>query len=179
MSALGSFMAIKFVKLITTPFEKWKAFELGLIDKSGKKIREAKTTEEKREFEPHINIVRNLKRLIESLPGGKSKLSSIVAAYYLIKESTGANLDIDLLFEEIELEDELFEECRTTNTLDFINTPLRKVGIVNSLINMEMERAIVTLENPKFEVLDEDFGVIKVESDNITTITTADKIVPL
>ena len=43
-------LTLAFIKLLTTPFDKWKAFELGLIDETGKKIKDAETKEEEREF---------------------------------------------------------------------------------------------------------------------------------
>jgi hypothetical protein len=79
----------RFLKLLVTPFEKTKAFELGLIDDDGKKLRRAETTEEKSAYNPFHRIVFNIKKLISKAPGGKSTVASYVSALYLIKEEWG------------------------------------------------------------------------------------------
>ena len=45
--------AFRFLKLLTTPWNKLKAFELGIVDANGKnlkKAKELKTTEERQRF---------------------------------------------------------------------------------------------------------------------------------
>ena len=42
-----TYMIYQVLKRLTTPFEETKAFELGLIDKNGKLLKKAKTSEEK------------------------------------------------------------------------------------------------------------------------------------
>lgn len=82
----------RFLTLLVTPFEKTKAYELGLIDKDGKRIKANKvnTSEEKAAFTPFHRLVFNIKKLLAKVPGGKSSVASYAAALYLIKEN--ANL---------------------------------------------------------------------------------------
>jgi len=90
------FYAFRFLKLLVTPFEKTKAFELGIIDKDGavlKKGRERTTSDEKSAYTVFHRLVFNLKRLIGKVPGGKSVVARYGAALFLIKEHTGMSDD--------------------------------------------------------------------------------------
>ena len=75
-----------FLKRLVTPFNETKAYELGIIDERGKKIKSPKTTEELNSYSTFERLVFNIKKIIERLPGGKSKLASYAAALFLIKE---------------------------------------------------------------------------------------------
>jgi hypothetical protein len=77
----------QFLKRLTTPFNKTEAFKLGIIDESGKKIKEPETKEEENAYGYFDRLVFNIKKLIERVPGGKSQLASYAAALYLIRES--------------------------------------------------------------------------------------------
>lgn len=86
------FYAFRFLKLLVTPFEKTKAFELGIIDKDGtviKKASERTTPEEKSAYTVFHRLVFNLKRIMAKAPGGKSVVARYGAALFLIKEHTG------------------------------------------------------------------------------------------
>ena len=80
-------LVYQFIKRLTTPFNETKAYELGIIDASGKKLKSPKTREEEEAYGYYDRLVFNLKRLLEKLPGGKSKFASYAAALFLIKES--------------------------------------------------------------------------------------------
>ena len=110
------FYAFRFLKLLVTPFEKTKAFELGIIDKEGtvlKKAVDRTTTDEKSAFTVFHRLVFNLKKLIGKVPGGKSVVARYGAALFLIKEHTGMSDDKILKTLEkaldIQFEDELSE----------------------------------------------------------------------
>ena len=84
--------AFRFLKLLTTPWNKLKAYELGIVDENGKNLKRAKelkTKEEKSAYTIFHRLVFNIKRLLCKIPGGKSTLASYAAALYLIKEHTG------------------------------------------------------------------------------------------
>ena len=84
--------AFRFLKLLTTPWNKLKAYELGIVDENGKNLKRAKelkTKEEKSAYTIFHRLVFNIKRLLNKIPGGKSTLASYAAALYLIKEHTG------------------------------------------------------------------------------------------
>jgi len=71
---------------LVTPFDKTKAFELGLIDAKGKSLKKAKTSDEKGAMTLVDRMVFNLKRLLGTIPGGKTRLASYIAALALLKE---------------------------------------------------------------------------------------------
>ena len=82
-------LAYNFIKRLVTPFDETDAFKLGIIDERGKKIKDPKTSEEELSFSTFNRLVFNIKKIIERLPGGKTKLASYGAALFLLKE--GAN----------------------------------------------------------------------------------------
>lgn len=74
----------RFLKLLVTPFEKTDAYERGIIDAKGKRIKskDVISDEDKAAYTPFHRLVFNIKKLI---PGGK--LGSYASALYLLKES--------------------------------------------------------------------------------------------
>ena len=83
--------AFRFLKLLTTPWNKLKAYEIGIVDANGKNIKKAKqleTPEEKAAYTIFHRLVFNVKRLLP-----KSKIASYAAALFLIKEHTGMSED--------------------------------------------------------------------------------------
>ena len=79
----------RFLTLLVTPFDKTKAFEEGIIDADGKRIKTYKKDTEayKEYYTPFHRLVFNVKRLMAKVPGGGSRLASYAAALYLIKEN--------------------------------------------------------------------------------------------
>ena len=78
--------ALRFLRLLTTPWQKTSAFKLGLVDKNGKVLKKPVTSEEKSAYNVFHKLVYNIKRLINKLPLGKSTIASYAAALFLIKE---------------------------------------------------------------------------------------------
>ena len=88
--ALNVFFIYKFLRILTQPFDETDAFKLGIIDEKGKilkKHKKLKTTEEKDSYTLMHRLVWKLKRLMEKIPFGKTRLASYAAALWLIKES--------------------------------------------------------------------------------------------
>lgn len=88
------FYAFRFLKLLTTPWEKTDAYKNGIIDENGKVLIKSKNvegSEAKASYTVFHRLVFNVKRLLEKLPFGKTKLASYAAALFLIKEHTGMN----------------------------------------------------------------------------------------
>jgi hypothetical protein len=84
------FLVYQFIKRLATPFSEWKAYELGIIDERGnilKKRKELTTIEERKAWGKFDVMVSKLKRLLEKVPGGQSRLASYAAALWLIKEN--------------------------------------------------------------------------------------------
>lgn len=78
-----------FIRRLVTPFSEWEAYKLGIIDERGnvlKKRRELRRQEERRAFGVFDVLVLNLKKLLERLPAGQTRIASYAAALWLIRE---------------------------------------------------------------------------------------------
>lgn len=88
-SVVNLFMVYQFLKRLVTPFNQWEAYREGVIDERGNILIRSKdrhTLDQKRSFGKFDLLVLRLKKLLEKLPGGKSRLASYAAALMLIKE---------------------------------------------------------------------------------------------
>jgi hypothetical protein len=88
MRIVDTLIVFRILKLLTTKFEKTKAFKLGLIDKDGNRIKDKKveSKEEKEAFTLLHRLVFNLKRIIAKVPFGKTAFASYAVALLLLKE---------------------------------------------------------------------------------------------
>lgn len=86
---VDNLIAFKILYMLVQPFTETQAFKLGIIDAEGKNLRKYSSlnTQQEREAYTYLQrLVFNMKRIINKLPGGESKLKSIVAAMYLVRE---------------------------------------------------------------------------------------------
>ena len=109
MRIVDTLIVFRILKMLTTPFNKMKAYKFGFIDKSGNRIKKIEdengkmvpndpfTKAEKSSLTPLHRLVFNLKKIIEKVPFGKTQFASYVTALLLLKE-------------ECELDDEQSEE---------------------------------------------------------------------
>lgn len=81
----------RFLTLLVTPFDKTKAYEAGIIDENGKRLKSFDKNENRDTYRNHYTpfhrLVFNVKRLLSAAPGGSSRLASYAAALFLIKEN--------------------------------------------------------------------------------------------
>lgn len=87
------FLVYTFIKKLATPFNKWEAFNLGIIDEDGnilKKRREL-SSKEKKYWTHHDLLICRIKKMLNKLPGKDSKITSYAAALYYIKEQKTLN----------------------------------------------------------------------------------------
>ena len=96
--AIDTVIVFRILKLLTTPWEEQAAYKEGLINSKGKRLKKQKvnTADRKNAYTFLHRLVFNLKRLMELLPFGKTRLASYAAALFLIKEHcgiTGTKLD--------------------------------------------------------------------------------------
>ena len=112
--AFDTFITYKIISNLVTDWEDFPAFDHGIIDKNGKLLRKSntlKTSDEKNSYTLFHRIIFNLKRLLQKLPGGKSKLASYAAGLFLIKEE----IDVERLLNEGEsYVEELLQDWRGT-----------------------------------------------------------------
>ena len=87
--AIDLFVAYRFLRSLTTPWEDQPAFEHGIIDKNGKRLRKANelaTSDEKSSFTLLHRLIFNLKRILHKIPGVKTKLGTYATALFLLKQ---------------------------------------------------------------------------------------------
>ena len=97
-TAIDAFITFRFLKLLVTPFDKTEAFKMGIIDERGKVLKRYKTLtriEERQSYTILHRLVFNIKKLIEKIPGGKSRVATYAAALFLIKEHVDQMHDSD------------------------------------------------------------------------------------
>ena len=92
---VDTYTVYKVIKKLTTDWDETDAYKMGIIDKQGKvlkKYKELKSFKEKEAYTILDRFVFNLKRLLQKLPGGKSKFASYAAAaVLLLKEDIEEN----------------------------------------------------------------------------------------
>lgn len=91
------YYTFRFLRQLVTPWNETEAYKLGLIDADGKKLRSPETGEEKDAYTLFFRLVYNIKRILNKIPFGQSKLASYAAALWLIKENT--KMSEDAIFE--------------------------------------------------------------------------------
>lgn len=106
--AIDLFVTYQFIKRLATPFEKWDAFKHGIIDKNGKVLRKSNTlstSEEKNSWRHFDRLVANLKKLLGTIPGGKTRLASYAAALLLLREekylTTLSDTELEIVVENM------------------------------------------------------------------------------
>ena len=113
--AIDLLITYRVIKMLVTPFEKTDAYKYGIIDNNGKVLRKNKTltvAKEKDSYTILHRFVFNLKRLINLIPGGKSKLGTYAAALgLLLKEEKEINA--------VELEKVLYKHLRENDLINF------------------------------------------------------------
>ena len=87
---IDNLIALRIIYLLTVPFDKTDAFKNGLIDANGKKLKDAETPEEKNSTSMLHRLCWNLKKVFALVPGGKTRIGSLTAAYLLVRESVEA-----------------------------------------------------------------------------------------
>ena len=93
--AIDALIAFRLIKLLVTPFNKTKAFKLGIIDEKGKVLirsKNIKNQEQRNAYTLLIRFVFNLKRILQKV-GIRGPLgSSAAAAFAFFKEQAGEQL---------------------------------------------------------------------------------------
>ena len=84
------FFLYMFIKRLVTPFDKWKAYEAGIIDAEGNIIKEPeirkRTIKDREAFTKFDLMVLKLKKLLAKVPGGQTRFATYAAALWLVKE---------------------------------------------------------------------------------------------
>lgn len=97
----------RFIRMLVMDWSDWDAVKLGILDDEGKRIKSEKldTDEKKSAYTPFIRLAANVKRLVNKVPGGGTKLGSFAAALYLIKETYNlSDTTIKHIVEKLEID---------------------------------------------------------------------------
>ena len=127
-SAIDLFVAYRFIRILTTPFEKSDAFKFGIIDNKGNRIKkensskpavELTTGELKNSYTILHKLVFNIKKIFLKVPGIKTKVGTYAAALFLLKDTFKENFEdprfiektfLEYLKENYEIDDSISEE---------------------------------------------------------------------
>ena len=160
--AIDLFVTYRFVKLLTTPFEKNDAFKMGIIDKDGFSTKKVlyKQTEQSAYTVLH-KLVFNIKRIFAKVPGLRTRLGTYAAALFLLKDTFKEHVEDPDMFEKglmeyikqqgVEFDDTIVEEV----TLD--NGKLSKgiYVLTQDVVTTEAENEIDALEGDEVEVFED------------------------
>ena len=152
--AVDLFVTYRFIKLLTTPFEKTDAYKFGIIDKEGNRIREPNSTRVKVELTTSTlknsytilhKLVFNIKKIFSKLPILKSKIGTYAAALFLLKDTFKEHVEDPDVFEKefmkylkenkIELDREISEEVIGFGEV----LPKGEYVLKNDILNKEEE----------------------------------------
>ena len=93
MGVVDTVIVFRILKMMTRKWEEMDAFKFGLIDANGKRIKgvKPKGSEQNNSFTFLHRLVFNLKRVLELLPFGRTRLASYAASLALLKEHFNIN----------------------------------------------------------------------------------------
>ena len=152
--AIDLFVTYRFVRLLTTPFEKTDAYKLGIIDGNGNRIRQPNSTkpavelatiEQKNSYTILHKLVFNIKKLFAKVPGLRTKVGTYAAALFLLKDTFKEHVEDPDVFEkefmkylkenDIEFDDSISEEVIGFGEI----LPKGEYVLVNDILNKEEE----------------------------------------
>ena len=127
--AIDLFVTYRFLKLLTTPFDKTDAYKFGIIDKDGNRIKKKNsdevavdllTSQLKNSYTILHKLVFNIKKIFAKVPGLRTKVGTYAAALFLLKDTFKESVDDPDVFEKefvkflkennVELDGEISEE---------------------------------------------------------------------
>ena len=155
--AIDLFVTYRFLRLLTTPFEKTDAYKFGIIDIKGNRIRKPKSTqpavelatsELKNSYTILHKLVFNIKKLFGKVPGLRTKTGTYAAALFLLKDTFKEHVEDPHMFEKefvkylkennIELDNEIAEEVIGFGEV----LPKGEYVLVADILNKEEEELI-------------------------------------
>jgi hypothetical protein len=160
--AIDLFVTYRFIRLLTTPFEKTDAFKMGISDKNGNRLpKKLYKIDERNAYTVLHKLVFNIKKLFQKVPGLRTKVGTYAAALFLLKDTFKEHVEDPKMFEKeflkyleennIELDDTIAEEV----TLD--NGKLSKgiYTLTQDVVATEDEEEIEALEGDEVEVFED------------------------
>lgn len=85
MNISNTIIAYKILKDLTKPYEEFDAFQLGLIDDKGTKLKSPQTSEERSAYDAYTKMILNMRRLLQRFIGTNPTVNRL-ASLFLLKE---------------------------------------------------------------------------------------------
>ena len=152
--AIDLFVTYRFLKLLTTPFNKTDAYKFGIIDDKGNRIKKEgsdqpavvlATSAQLNSYTILHKLVFNIKKIFAKVPGLRTKVGTYAAALFLLKDTFKESVDDPDMFEKqfmkylkennIEFDDEISEEVIGFGEV----LPKGEYVLVNDILNKEEE----------------------------------------
>ena len=156
--AVDLFVTYRFLKLLTTPFEKTEAYKKGIIDKDGNRVMKQTARNTPKEVAVRLNtpdlknsytilhkLIFNIKKLFAKVPGLRTKVGTYAAALFLLKDTFKEHVEDPDMFEKefmkylkenkIELDREISEEVIGFGEV----LPKGEYVLKNDILNKEEE----------------------------------------
>jgi len=167
--AVDLFVTYRFIKLLTTPFNKTDAYKYGIIDDEGNRIREPNssqvkvilnTSQLKNSYTILHKLVFNIKKIFAKIPGLRTKVGTYAAALFLLKDTLREHVSDPDVFEkefmkylkenDIELDREISEEVIGFGEV----LPKGEYLLKNDILNKE-EEELTAKKGDKVAVFDD------------------------
>ena len=160
--AIDLFVTYRFIKLLTTPFEKTDAFKMGIIDKDGNRLpKKLYKVDERNAYTVLHKLVFNIKKIFAKVPGLRTKVGTYAAALFLLKDTFKEHVEDPKMFEKeflkyleennIELDDTITEEV----TLENGKLPKGIYVLTQDVVSTEEEDEIDALEGDEVEAFED------------------------
>ena len=152
--AIDLFVTYRFIKLLTTPFNRTEAYKLGIIDKDGNRILQPNSTQPAVElataqlqnaYTVLHKLVFNIKKIFAKVPGLRTKVGTYAAALFLLKDTFKEHVEDPDVFEkefmkylkenDVEFDDSVSEEVIGFGEI----LPKGEYVLVNDILNKEEE----------------------------------------
>ena len=191
--AIDLFVTYRFIKLLTTPFNKTDAYKYGIIDDKGNRIREDNSTRPKVELTTSTlknsytilhKLVFNIKKIFEKVPGLRTKVGTYAAALFLLKDTFKEHVEDPDMFEKefmkylkenkIELDREISEEVIGFGEV----LPKGEYVLKNDILNKE-EEELTAKRGDKVVAFDDEAPIdtiLGVEMFPVVHVKTQEKI---
>jgi hypothetical protein len=119
--------ALRFLRLLTMPWEKTAAYKEGIIDKDGEKIKDPETSTEKNSYTLFHKLVFNIRRLLAKIPLGKSTIARYATALWLIREKF--EIDESSIEEVLSESLDFVPQCILVEETDFVEPGVYKLKV--------------------------------------------------
>ena len=152
--AIDLFVTYRFIKLLTTPFNRTEAFKLGIIDKDGNRILQPNSTQPAVElataqlqnaYTVLHKLVFNIKKIFAKVPGLRTKVGTYAAALFLLKDTFKEHVEDPDMFEKefmkyLKENDVEFDNSISEEVIGFGEIlPKGEYVLVNDILNKEEE----------------------------------------